>query len=102
MGRGTRKRTSIHFKKEENMQQGTIIQHILDTHNKWLFVLAVRSNGTLVVCTHGYLEDVKFVHPWVYKSISQPSKSDVEFAKLILQKERVQKEIVKWKLGTQM
>jgi hypothetical protein len=84
------------------MQQGALIQHKFDKRNHWWFVLATRSNGTLVVCTHGYLQDVKFVHAWAYKTIKEPNKSDVEFAKLILQKERIQKDILKWEFGTQM
>jgi hypothetical protein len=54
------------------------------------------------VATHGYLKDVKFVLGWAYKTIKEPNKSDVEFAKLILQKEQIQKDILKWELGTQM
>jgi hypothetical protein len=84
------------------MKQGSLIQHRLDKYHHWWFVLAVRGNGTLIVCTQGYFEDIKIVLPWAYKLIHETNKSNVEFAKLFLQKERVQREILKWELGTQM
>lgn len=84
------------------MHQGDLVQHVLNKNNQFWFVLAKRSNDTLIVCDQRYTREIKFIFGWSHKIIKIGNDQDVKFAKLLLSKDYTQKEIIKWELGFQI